>query len=250
MEQTSGSLTTSFAGTINADLTGSAIQFTGGSVIDANTNGNWEPMANGVAGVAPADFGARAANAFATAKAALRDIVLDATSGALPVTNGSFGSGGIVFGFVTNRNSALDCLVTGLISANGRQKLNGLSTNRVSTAATLATNGGTLTLTMPVSTDFFFSLLSNNDTKITLTGKFVATVSAAPPLTVSPATVHVQSGIVSFQWQASSGQTFRVEGSPDLQTWTTRASGITSATSTYMFSGTATGTKEYFRLVR
>jgi hypothetical protein len=49
-EQGPGSLTTSFSGTIAADVAGSTIQFIGGSAIDAQTNGNWQPQASGVAG--------------------------------------------------------------------------------------------------------------------------------------------------------------------------------------------------------
>jgi hypothetical protein len=41
-EQGPGSLTSSFSGKILADLTGTGIQFTGGSAIAAETNGVWE----------------------------------------------------------------------------------------------------------------------------------------------------------------------------------------------------------------
>ena len=249
-EQAPGSLTTHFAGTIKADTTGSSIQFTGGSVIDAQTNGNWQPMANGVAGSAPADFGGRGSTILASGNAALRNVVFDATSAVLAITNGAFSSAGIVFGFLTNGTASLDYLLTGFVSAQGGKALQGLSTNKVSTTAMLTNSGGNLILSIPVNTDFFFTLVSANDTKVTVTGTLVATAGAAPPLLVSTSTVSVQNGMVSFQWQAATGLTFRVEGSTDLQTWAIRQSGVTSATSTYSWSGTATGTKEYFRLVQ
>jgi hypothetical protein len=249
-EQAPGSLTTRFAGTIKADTTGSSIQFTGGSVIDAQTNGTWQPMANGVAGSAPADFGGRGSTILGSGNAALRNVVFDATSAVLSITNGAFSSAGVVFGFLTNGTASLDYLITGLASAQGGKALQGLSTNKVSTTATLTNSGSNLILTIPVNADFFFTLLSANDTKVTVTGKLVAIAAGAPPLLVSPSTVSVQNGMVSFQWQAAPGLTFRVEGSTDLQTWTTRQSGITSATSTHSWSGTALGTKEYFRLVQ
>jgi hypothetical protein len=250
MQQSAGSLTTIFGGTLKADVSGSTIQFTGGSVIDAQTNGNWQPLPGGAAGSAPADFGGQGGGFGVTIKAALRNIVLDATSAALPITSGSFNSGGLVFGFPTSSTAALDYLVTGLLSASGGKALQGLSTNKVTTTATLTNNGSALALTIPVSADFAFTVITANDAKVTLTGKLVATAAAAPPLLVSSATVAVVSGTVSFQWQATPGQTFRVESSTDLQSWTTRQTGLTSATSTYTFSGSATGTKEYFRLVQ
>jgi hypothetical protein len=251
MQQSTGSLTTTFGGTLKADVSGSTIQFTGGSVIDAQTNGNWQPLPGGTAGSAPADFGAQGGiTGLVTVKGALRNIVLDATSVALLVTSGSFNSGGIVFGFPTNSTASLDYLVTGSLSASGGKALQGLSTNKVTTTATLTNNGNALTLSISVIADFAFTVITANDAKVTLTGKLVATAATAPPLLVSPATVAVVSGTVSFQWQAAPGQTFRVESSTDLQTWATRQTGLTSATSTYTFSGAATGTKEYFRLVQ
>jgi hypothetical protein len=42
-EQAPGSLTTTFYGKIVADVTSTAIQFTGGSTLTARTNGVWKP---------------------------------------------------------------------------------------------------------------------------------------------------------------------------------------------------------------
>src|SRR5258708_3395472 len=81
---------------VNVELTASTIRFAGGSVLDAKTNGVWEPLPDGNPGKAPADFGAKATSLFFVAKAALRNILLDAKSGDLPVANGSFDSGGLV----------------------------------------------------------------------------------------------------------------------------------------------------------
>src|SRR6516164_3875458 len=54
-EQGPGSLTASVGGTIQASLAGNTIQFTGRSQILVETNGNWQPAADGTAGSAPAD---------------------------------------------------------------------------------------------------------------------------------------------------------------------------------------------------
>src|SRR5262245_4985554 len=56
-QQGSGSLTTTYAGTIKTDLFASGISFLPGSDIDANVNGNWKPLADGTDGSAEADYG-------------------------------------------------------------------------------------------------------------------------------------------------------------------------------------------------
>ena len=46
--QGAGSLTTTYSGEINADISGSTIQFTGSSTIIAATNGVWQPGVGGI----------------------------------------------------------------------------------------------------------------------------------------------------------------------------------------------------------
>jgi hypothetical protein len=59
--QGAGALVTIYSGDINADLSGSGIQFTGGSTINAKTNGLWFPAVGGGTVVsAPADYGPEA----------------------------------------------------------------------------------------------------------------------------------------------------------------------------------------------
>src|SRR5688572_26123004 len=45
-QQGTGSLTTSYNGTIHADRTSTTIQFISGGSIDANVSGNWQPLAD------------------------------------------------------------------------------------------------------------------------------------------------------------------------------------------------------------
>ena len=158
-EQGPGSLITSFSGTIAANLTGSTIQFIGGSAIDALSSGNWQPTTNGAAGNAPADYGGTAGNFLATAFAAGRNILVDVFSGPLPMTSGSFDSSRLAFSFPTNATSVLDYRVTGLLSASGSKPLVGLSTNRITTVATLTTTAAGETITLPVDVEFFLILV-------------------------------------------------------------------------------------------
>lgn len=55
-QQGAGSLTTTYAGTILADRTDTTIQFLPGGSVDANVNGNWQPLADASSGSAPADY--------------------------------------------------------------------------------------------------------------------------------------------------------------------------------------------------
>lgn len=174
-EQGTGSLTAHYGGTILATVTGTNISFTGSSQILALTNGTWQPDANGASGSAPADYGGQASAFVSQAKAAVRDLQLDVTSGAIPVTNGQFDSSSLVFQIPLNSSSALDYQVTGLAATQGRISLAGLATNAVATTATLVTSGTTQTLTIPIHAGYQFTMLTSNDLELLLSGQLVAT---------------------------------------------------------------------------
>jgi hypothetical protein len=114
--------------------------------------------------------------------------------------------------------------------------------------STIATNGSTITLTIPIQATFHFTLLTPNDTAITVSGQLVATNSA----TVKPSigSIQVQGRQVTLQWQAASGQQFDVESSTDLKSWGTNATGITSGTGAYTWQGSATNGTQFFRLAQ
>src|ERR1039458_2699505 len=183
--QGTGALITSYSGSINADPSGSTIQFTGGSSINAHTNGVWQPAAGGAAGSAPADYGAQASGiysffGFITVYGGLRNISFDVTSPVLPVTGGAFNGTNLVFSFASI-NAALDYYSSIL---HGSLALTGYATNTVATGATETVNGSTQTLVIPIDATFFFKLVSANDTTVHLTGQLVATNLAALPAPV------------------------------------------------------------------
>jgi len=246
-EQGPGSLTTSFSGTIAADVTGSTIQFIGGSAIDAQTNGNWQPQTNGGAGSAPADYGATAANPVATALAAGRNLLVDVFSGPLPITSGTFDSSKLAFGFPTNATSIIDYRVTGLLlNTSGSKALLGLSTNRITTVATLTTTPAGETLTLPVDADFFLSLLSNDDTIINLKGQLVATRSTIQGPVFS--SIVVSNQIVTLQWQTIPGQKYQLESSTDFKTWIIEAANLIAATNILTWTTNVTHSLQFFRV--
>ena len=182
-QQGSGSLTTSYSGNINADLSGSTVQFTGGSAISAQNNGTWQPGLGGASGSAPADNGAYAlAYSFFPVYGALRNIVLDMTSPGLPVTAGNFDGNSLVFSFATSA-AALD-YESSAIGGGGSLALDGDSTNTIVGQATISTNAGVRTLSFPINTTFVFTLLSPDDSSVHLTGQIVATNSISGAVTV------------------------------------------------------------------
>src|SRR5262245_7951490 len=131
-EQGAGSLTTKLGGTLQTDVTGSTIQFTGGSVIDPEVNGTWEPGIGGAAGSAPADFAGKAGS-FITAKGAFRNLIIDVTSAALAIANGTFDAAALTFGFPANSTATLDY---DLVLTHGSRTLSGLATNKVTEVGT------------------------------------------------------------------------------------------------------------------
>jgi hypothetical protein len=245
-EQGPGSLTTSFSGTIAADVTGSTIQFIGGSAIDAKTNGNWQPQTT-AAGSAPADYGATAANPVATALAAGRNLVCRLLIGHLPITSGTFDSSKLAFGFPTNATSIIDYRVTGfLLNTSGSKALVGLSTNRITTVATLTTAAAGETLTLPVDADFVVNLAANITILLNLKGQLVATRSTIQGPVFS--FIVVSNQIVTLQWQTIPGQKYQLESSTDLKGWTPEATNLIASINTFTWSTNVTRNLQFFRV--
>ena len=231
--QAPGSLTTSFSGTINADLTATNIHFTGGSLIVAETNGIWEPAVGGVPGSAPADFGATnnanlgpGGTPGVPGNFSLRNLLLDVTNAPLAITNGGFDGSSLIFGIITNSTSIDYYYALAGATTNGNSmKLNGYSTNAVGTTAMLSTNAGTRQLVLQVNAFFLTTLLFHNDTLITLTGQLVATNAApAPPIIKSIVKTPPNVAITTLNTTAQSVLLV----STNLNTWT--SSGATIST--------------------
>jgi len=248
-EQGLGSLTTTFTGTLSADITDTTIQFTGQSLLEAQDNGSWQPKADGSSGSEAANYGAQASSILGNAEAALRQIQLNVTSPSLSLTNGQFASGSLAFFFPTNAPSTLAYTVSSfLLNKSGSVALNGYATNNVTTFASLATVGGQQILTIPVNAQYFFTLVSANDTTVSLKGQLVAKRGASVPLVIQSMTIQTQ--VVTLQWQSAPGQLYQIQSSTDLSHWTTNAANVTSPTNSYSWSGAATALEQFFRLAQ
>jgi SdrD B-like domain len=171
--QAAGSLTTSFSGTIGANVSTGSIQFTGNSTITAALNADKTLLP----GSSPADFGGAASTPFGTADVAIRNAVANLTSAAITVAaNGSFPSTGETIAMSKGEVDYLAPFV-----GTGSKTLVGLSSKNTGAASTLITSAGVETLTIPVKIVLTYTLLSTNDSTLTLSGKLVATAKVAPP---------------------------------------------------------------------
>jgi hypothetical protein len=150
-EQGTGGLTTSYTGTITADLTGSSLTFKSASIA-ANNNGSWEAAGGGALAntAAPANYGAAATAVGIATAFAYRNLNLNlASAGATTVgSNGSFALSGETFSLTTGETDG------------GAPKLGNSSTayplaggsgpNAATATGSLVTSNGTSTLTLPV----------------------------------------------------------------------------------------------------
>jgi hypothetical protein len=247
-QQGAGSLTTKYGGTIQATQTANTIQFTGLSLIAAQTNGSWQPLAGGGAGSAPANYGASMsfAGGIVTAKVALRSVLFDVTSPPITVTGGQFNPSNLTFLFPATATSTLDHKESGLVSASGSKSLTGNATNNVATLATLTTVDNQQTLTIGVNATFYFEINSPGDTIVNVVGQLVATRTTTPPLVLEKPTV--TNHVVTLKWQAPAGQFYSVLSTSNLLTWQTSASNITSASTSYSWAGTNPAARGFYRL--
>ena len=253
-EQSAGSLTTHYSGTLLLDLTPPAIQFTGGSAIVARTNGVWQPAAGGVAGSALGDYGGKLTiSTFlgnVTAWAAARNIALDISSPALTLTNSGFDASRLNLIFLTNNPPApvLDYQVIGnmvIPSSSGSSSLHGSLINSQATAY-LTNTAGLLKLVIPVSGTNVTSFLNPNDTTMLLKGQLVAIAPASAwPLVVN---MSVSGEQVALTWASVTGQVFTVLGSPDLRSWTTNSGTTAVGSNTTTWTASQTGNVRFYRV--
>ena len=182
-EQTSGSLTTSFSGTIVADHTAGHISFPGGSALDAALQSvNQQPRADATPGSAPADYGRTAPGPFSTtALEALRGIILDVeddTGGAgITLTGSNFASNSLVL--VVSQGSS--DVIYGNASAETDLSGKGTSNGSGNGASSVVASGSNETLTLKFSTGSIgYGVSQSGDSSISFFGTIVATSVPEP----------------------------------------------------------------------
>jgi len=244
--QGAGSMTTIYNGTIQVAQTPGTIQFTGQSLITAQTNGSWKPLAGGGNGSAPADYGVAASSAVGTVNAAFRSILLDVTSAPVPVTGGQFDPSGLTFLFPASATSAIDYRSS---IASGSKHATGNAANNVADLSTISTAGNVQTLTIGVNVQFTFSLINSGDTIVNVAGQIVATNSPSVIAPVVLQTPTVNNQVVTLLWQSPTGQIYQVLSSSNLATWQTNGPNVTSDSTNYTWTTTNPAPKAFYRLV-
>lgn len=149
--QSPGSLVTSLAGTITADLTAGVFTFTPGSAISFNTTGTYTSAPNPIGselgnyGIVATGPTPAAGGAVLTINGVYKNLVLDI---GIVGTSGSTQNGSVLTGPLNFTNGALDFGISPAAAPPGTSSL--IGSNGVNTSASVVTWNGT-TLTIPVA---------------------------------------------------------------------------------------------------
>jgi hypothetical protein len=220
-QQGPGSLTTSFEGTVLAEVAEDSIRFLGGSRIEGVINGEWSPLALGEEGTAPAEFGAQVSSFLASGTGALRDLLLDLESEAVPLTEGQFNADGLLFRFPEDAPSAFDYRVNVLLLGlqHARRELAGYATNQITATGTLTPSGNTEVLVIPIEATITFELLNPGDSSLTITGQLLATRELNGTAGIVIGSVRVEDGALVFEWTGGTAAPVQIELTTDLVNW-------------------------------
>ncbi|MGA2867712.1 MAG: hypothetical protein ABSF34_00935 [Verrucomicrobiota bacterium] len=248
--QQSGSLTAYYAGYINVAVSNTTIEFTGSSSVEALTNSlPQQPAPGGSTGSAPADYGGMAQKSFfgqsITVDIALRNVVLDLTSGMLTLNNGGFNTAALQFSFSTNEIGTIDYLSPSL-GENGSDNLVGDLADASSMTATLTTNSEVQILTIPVNMTFTPGSGALDGSTLNMVGQIVATNSLALPLINS---IEITNQTVTLSVANVTAQS-QVLVSTNLDNWQVQTATVTNLSGLTIFVFPVYGNQEFFRVQR
>jgi hypothetical protein len=248
-EQGPGSLGTRLEGALQIDATATELTITGGS-LDAATNGVWQPGVGGSSGAAPADFGAQANSFLGTIRGALRDVIIDVSSGPRPVQNGQFNAASIEFAFPTNALSTID--YNAGFAGTGSRPLVAESTNNAATTGTISGAAGSRVINLNVDATFTMSLLTDGDTILRVQGLIVAREGTNSIPSTSPVFTRVEwltNQVRLTADQVTAGAS--LVSSTNLTAWLPKQAQATSVDAdTRIFLVPVTGPKEFYRIVQ
>ena len=216
--QQAGSLTARYTGTIQTDLTSSNITFLGASMVASNS-GSWQPLPGGGSGSAPSNYGGQGSGPGVSGVAAVRNILLNITSGSLTITGTNFPAQNTTFIVPTNASTTFDFRYSGLINGSGTRSLANNSTNNVADPGNIRTQGQTIILTMPVNVDGYATVNSPNDTHYFLMGQIVATAPLTPPAPLQFTDFRLSGSQLVYTMSTISNQSYAILGSSNLITW-------------------------------
>jgi hypothetical protein len=184
-QQGPGSLTTTYQGPLFVQLAPTSINFPGGSAISANNSGNWQPLAGGAAGSAPANYGGKVVQLFViTSLAAVRDAVFDgSTTAPLALSDGNVGTFSSAVDFRATSGS-ID--YNSPVAGSGTGPVSGdPATNGAASSATYSIVVGTggsanATLVMPIHFTLTTDLMGLGQGVFNFDGTMTARATARP----------------------------------------------------------------------
>lgn len=180
-QQGNGSLRATYSGNVLANLSPNAIQFVSGNVADAGVTGNWQPLADGSAGNAPADYGGRFPTLIVTTTFfAVRDLKVETSSASTPLSPAGTFSSSAVNVTATSGDAAFR---NGTLGQTGTASLVGSSgANQATADSTLniVRNGSTATATIlvPASANFVSVDPTLGTITLRLNGQLLGTVTS------------------------------------------------------------------------
>ncbi|NIA06627.1 MAG: PEP-CTERM sorting domain-containing protein [Actinobacteria bacterium] len=181
-EQSSGSLTTTYQGTINAQI-GSTIQFDI-AVADADVSGDYLPDSIGNLNTAPGDYGAYAYYLLTDLYAAVREFIFDMNSAPITLTGNSFDASSIT---IITTQGYMDWNTAGAFGNDqGREDLAGNSNLNQASNGSLVIVGLDVTLTVPIDFTMYFDLSGDgqDDSWVNVTGDIVAMGTIPEPMSL------------------------------------------------------------------
>lgn len=162
VQQSSGSLVTSYDGFIQADVTDTSIQFLS-ATLDARANGSFKPAVDGARGNDPADYGGRFPlgwfSVLGAVNIAVRDVALGLASAPVALDAGAFDASAAALTATGSVDHAGIGLL-GWLAGRGRAPLGGSASNEVDVSGSLVRSGNVETLTLPVDVTYALKIAS------------------------------------------------------------------------------------------
>ena len=200
-QQTAGSLSTSYSGTIVADRNPGNIRFTGGSVLNALTQpSNQQPRNDATPGSQAADYGRTAPGPFgSTTLEAIRDLQLDLfddTSGlgATVAGNGTFPSNSFGVDIDNGESDSIFGTVPNEVDLSGKGTAN--ANTNPSSSVVVSSNIETLTLRFSTGA-VGYNIAATGDSTISFNGTIVATREIIPEPSAIGGTMLLGAGLLA-----------------------------------------------------
>lgn len=180
--QGTGSLSTTYSGTISAQWTPGTILFTAAEA-DANVNGTWQPAVGGGAGSAAADYGGKVTlMVIITAYLAGRDAEFSLSSAPIALVGNNFDATQVL---ITTTSGSVDYRAGTL--GSGTQSLVGGSAPNQAAGGSLVVTGTDAVLTLPILyvTPVDIDGDGTDDSEMTITGTLRGTATVPEPATLA-----------------------------------------------------------------